>query len=123
MGKPRRESPERLVFRRGRIETGSVEGAAARLDLLEEVVAGRAIDDVRTPELPKDDAALAAREQMVASEVTTLLAEGRRLVEQVERLVCDLYAVPADLTDAVVEHAVERARAGMPDDVVASSSG
>lgn len=123
MGKPRRESPERLVFRRGRIETGAVDGLATRLDLLEEIVGGQAIDDVQTLELPKDEATLAAREQSVSSEVTALLAEGRRLVEQVERLVCGLYAVPADLTDAVVEHAVKRARAGMPDDGVASSSG
>lgn len=45
------------------------------------------------------------------------------VASQVERLVCDLYDVPADLADAVVDHAVKRARAGMPDDGVASSSG
>lgn len=112
----------RFVFKRGRIETGSVEGPPARLDLVEEIVAGRSIDDVRTLELPKDETTLARREAAISSEVTTLLAEGRRLVEEVERLVCGLYDVPADLTDAVVEHAVTRARAGTPDDGIASSS-
>jgi len=122
LGKPRRESAGRLAFRRGRIETGSVEGPAARLDLLEEIVSAGSIDDVRVLELPKDDAALSEREAAVSAEVSALLADGRRLVEQVERLVCGLYDLPAELTDAVVEHAVKRARAGMPDDGVASSS-
>jgi len=62
------------------------------------------------------------REVAVAAEVSALLADGRRLVEQVERLVCGLYDLPAELTDAVIEHAVKRARAGMADDGVASSS-
>src|SRR5204863_2445403 len=35
-------------------------------------------------------------------EVNELLREGRRLVEEVERLVCALYAVPDDLTEEVV---------------------
>lgn len=122
MGKPRRESAGLLVFRRGRTETGSVEGPSARLDLLVELVAGRTIDDVRQLELPKDEVALSERESAVSTEVSELLAEGRRLVERVERLVCDLYNVPAELADAVVAHAVARARAGMPDDGVASAS-
>ena len=122
MGKPRREAPERLAFKRGRIATGTVEGPAPRLDRLEELLGRRAVDDVRSVELPKDDDALAARGAAVSAEVTTLLADGRRLVEEVERLVCSLYDVPDDLTEAVVEHAVARARAGMPDDGVASSS-
>jgi hypothetical protein len=41
--------------------------------------------------------------------VQALLREGRTLVERVERLVCGLYGVPEDLTDAVVDHAVARA--------------
>jgi len=45
-----------------------------------------------------------------------LLGEGRRLVEEIERLVCALYDLPAELTDAVVAHAVARAGSSLPDD-------
>jgi len=38
-----------------------------------------------------------------------LLDEGRTKVEQVERLVCDLYDLDDELTGAVIAHAVERA--------------
>jgi hypothetical protein len=37
-------------------------------------------------------------------------------VEQVERLVCALYDVPADLTEDVVAHAVARAASQTPSD-------
>jgi hypothetical protein len=42
---------------------------------------------------------------------SSFLEEGRVLVEVAERLVRALYAIPEDLTDEVVAHAV--ARAGM----------
>jgi len=41
-------------------------------------------------------------------------ALGKAKVEQVERLVCGLYGLDDELTDAVVEHAVTRARRARP---------
>ena len=41
--------------------------------------------------------------------VHDLLAGGRRLVEEVERLVCALYDLSDELTEKVVAHAVARA--------------
>jgi hypothetical protein len=109
LGRPRRESDGALVFRRGRKETARVVGSKTRLDLLEEVLGGRQPDDLGAVLLPKD---LDAFEREVDSRrdlVRRLLRDGRRLVEQVERLVCELYGLPADLTDEVVAHAVARA--------------
>lgn len=37
-------------------------------------------------------------------------------MEQIERLVCALYDVPAELTNAVVAHAVARAGSGLTAD-------
>lgn len=44
------------------------------------------------------------------------LSDGRALVESVERLVCRLYGLPRELEDAVVDHAIARARpvSGVP---------
>lgn len=108
-GKPVRGAPGAVVFRRGRDETGRVEGDPAMLDLLEALVAASPEADPRELLLPKDPAALAALVDGRAREVRSLLDEGRRLVEEVERLVCALYGLPADLTEAVVEHAAARA--------------
>jgi hypothetical protein len=38
-------------------------------------------------------------------DVEELLAEGRRLVEEVERLVCVPYDMPSDVTEEVVQRA------------------
>jgi hypothetical protein len=103
-GRPVRESDS--ILRLGRVR---VAGDPARVDLAARVVGGRAptsLDAVLLPsDLPTFEDLAAEREQAVAH----LLAEGRRLVEEVERLVCALYDVPADLTEAILEHAVERA--------------
>jgi len=108
-GKPRREASDVLAFRRGGDETGRLMGAQERLDLLTEIIGTSAADDVGSLLLPKDLAAFAALADDRAATVRRLLAEGRDKVELVERLVCSLYGLPDDLTEAVVEHAVERA--------------
>lgn len=113
-GKARRMEPAVLAFRRGGAETGRVVGDGRRLDLLEEIVGERPVDDVGAVLLPRDldrfDADVAER----FATVQRLLDDGRTKVEQVERLVCGLYGLDADLTDAVVAHAAARARRGMP---------
>lgn len=113
MGSPKRFDEETLAFRRGRIETGRVTGPRERLDLLKELVGARA-DDVSDVLLPRDVDALAAAEADAVGRATALLEEGRQLVEEVERLVCGLYDVPSDLTEAVVEHALARAGRSLP---------
>jgi hypothetical protein len=108
-GKPHRDGPDVLVLRSGKAEVGRVEGGASRLDVLETVLAGKRTDDVGEVLLPAD---LAAFEKEVADRtklVSDLLAQGRKLVEEVERLVCALYGLPDNLTDEVVDHAVQRA--------------
>jgi hypothetical protein len=57
-----------------------------------------------------------ARKAERHAEVTELLAEGRELVERVERLVCSLYGVADELVDEVVDNAVVRAAASQPAD-------
>jgi hypothetical protein len=113
-GKPARLGPETLVFRRGQVETGRVTGPAARLDLLEAVVGRTRPEDVSAVVLPRDLVAFDQLATRRTSETAGLLAEGRRLVQEVERLVCALYGVPDELTEAVVEHAVARAGFGTP---------
>ncbi len=113
LGTPKRLDPQTLAFRRGRIETGRVTGPTERLDLLEQLLASR-VDDVGAVLLPRDLAVLEAAEGEAVAAATTFLLEGRRLVEEVERLVCGLYDAPAELTEAVVEHAVARAARGLP---------
>lgn len=102
-GHPARESD--TVIRLGRLR---ITGEADRIDLLERVLAGRAPAGLDAVLLPSDvvlfEELAAEREQIVAH----LLAEGRRIVEEVERLVCGLFEVPPDLTEAIVEHAVGR---------------
>jgi hypothetical protein len=112
-GRPRREALDTLAFRRGRDETGRVVGDPARLDLLAEIVGDGPVDDISAVLLPKHTGRFDADERERAVLVAELLATGRRLVEKVERLVCRLYDVPPDLTEAVVAHALSRAaRAG-----------
>jgi hypothetical protein len=102
-----------IEFRRARKVTGRIDGPESVLDVLEGLLGGA--DDPGAVLLPKD---LGAYRTLIATrgaEVTALLAEGRRLVEEVERLVCALYDVPGDLTDEVVARAAARARRGVPD--------
>jgi hypothetical protein len=113
-GKQQRMSPGVLAFRRGGKETGRVEGDPQRLDLLETLLAGRTTDQAAQLVLPKSLDAYRAQKSELEDRVATFLAEGRELVEQVERLVCALYNVPDDLTEAVVEHAVARAKGSQP---------
>lgn len=108
-GKPHRQSASVLALRRGKAETGRIEGDPARLDLLEQLLAGKATDDAGAILLPRDLDAFERLARERAEHVRDLLAEGRRLVEEVERLVCALYDVPPDLTEEVVAHAVARA--------------
>ncbi len=109
VGKPRREGSDVLVFRKGKAETARVAGDPARLDLLEELLGGKAPDDLAAILLPRDLDAFEERSREREKLVGDLLAEGRRLVEEVERLVCALYELPDELTDEVVAHAVARA--------------
>jgi hypothetical protein len=88
---------------------GKITGDPRRLDLLEQLVGSSVDASLLDTLLPKDleafDRFVAARRKVVES----LLAEGRELVEQVERLVCALYDVPDDLGERIVEHADSRA--------------
>jgi hypothetical protein len=111
-GRPRREALDALAFRRGREETGRIVGDPARLDLLAELVGAGPVADATTILLPKDLAAFDSLADDRATLVRGLLREGRALVERVERLVCGLYGMPEDLTEAVVDHAVARAARG-----------
>ena len=79
------------------------------IDLLMEIIGTSAADDVGSILLPKDPAAFERLADDRAETVAELLAEGRAKVERVERLVCALYGLPDELTDAVVQHAIERA--------------
>ena len=107
IGRVRRAGPASITVSRGRAVLATVSGPAARLDLLELAVRGETA--IAATLLPTDVAAFAFECVQIASDVRNLLAEGRRLVEEVERLVCDLYGLPAELTERVVEHAVRRA--------------
>ena len=108
LGRPHRLDERTLVFRRGNVETARITGEKARIDLLAELTGGKA-PDLRSVLLPRDLKAFEKRMGERAKLVAGLLAEGRRMVEEVERLVCALYAVPDDLTEEVVAHAVVRA--------------
>jgi hypothetical protein len=66
--------------------------------------------------LAKDLVALAQELERRAAEIDALLEEGRQLVERAERLVCRLYAVPAELEDEIVARAAARAAARRPSD-------
>jgi hypothetical protein len=103
-GKPKRQRSTVL-----QVGGTRVSGDARRLDLLEELLAGKAPDDLGAVLLPKDSADFERQVEERRQLVQALLDEGRRLVEEVERLVCALYELPDDLTDEVVAHAVGRA--------------
>lgn len=115
-GKAHRVEPAALAFRRGGRETGRVVGDGRRLDLLQEIVGAAAVNDVAVVLLPRDLDAFETDAAALAATVQRLLDEGRAKVERVERLVCSLYWLDDELTDAVVEHAVARARHATPGD-------
>lgn len=103
-----------LVFRYRRHEVGRVTGPRERLVFLAELCAGLhrpTPDDLLGVELPRDIAVFKEEIVTTAAEVRELLDDGRQLVEAAERLVCALYAVPKELEDEVVSHAVARANA------------
>lgn len=114
VGKPTRVQPAALAFRRGGKETGRVTGEGRRLDLLQEIVGARQIDDLASTVLPKDMDAFERAAATAAATVQSLLDEGSDLVEHVERLVCALYGVPDELTVEVVARARRRAGSGTP---------
>lgn len=106
-----------LVFTRSRRDTARISGPPERLALLERLVAGEARlvpSELESLRLPRDLAAFRSGLERTRDEVVELLAAGRALVEAAERLVCRLYGLSRDLEDAVVEHAVARAGAGLP---------
>jgi hypothetical protein len=86
-----------------------ISGDARRLDLVLDVLGEKADEHVADTLLPKDIEAFAARVAERKQLVESLLAEGRELVERVERVVCAIYDVPDDLTEQIVAHAVRRA--------------
>lgn len=118
LGKPDRDG-DALILRYRTKETVRVAGSAARQDVLDEALTALPrilVEDLEQIRLPKDldafDAVVAEEGAMVAE----LLADGRLLVEAVERLVCALYDVPVELEDDVVQHALARASSGADDE-------
>jgi hypothetical protein len=108
LGRPERVD-DAIVFRYKREETGRISGPPERLDLLEQLLDSGDGSDPRRMMLPRDVAAFEAATGRRRDDVQSLLDEGRELVEQVERLVCALYDVSDELTEAVIDHAVHRA--------------
>ena len=103
---------DRLVFSYRRRPVAQVDGPAEKLMLLAELLADTANlqpADLLAAEVPRDIEAFRAEVESAGGEVGRLLGDGRVLVEGAERLVCALYAIPLDLTDEVVAHAIARA--------------
>lgn len=103
---------EHLAFSYRRHETVRVSGPAARLDLLEQLVAGRPrplLGELEAIELPRDLDAYRAELARREAVIERLLVEGRDLVERAERLVCRLYGCSAELEEAVIARAAARA--------------
>jgi hypothetical protein len=89
-----------------------VAGPAERVALLAQItqgVRGLMPAQLEAALLPKDTATFERRLEREARETQELLDEGRALVEAVERLVCALHRVPAELEEAVIAHAARRA--------------
>ena len=103
-----RASPTVLELRTGKRALGRISGDRRRLDLIGRLLGDKVDERVLDTILPKDADAFEWRVEERRTLVSGLLAEGRDLVEQVERLVCAIYDVPPDLTDEVVAHAVRR---------------
>jgi hypothetical protein len=102
-----------LVFTYRRQPVARVEGPRGKLMLLGELVALAAKrtmpEELLATEVPRDIEDFQAAVEGAAAEVKSLIASGRVLVEAAERLVCALYAIPADLEEEVVAHAAARA--------------
>jgi hypothetical protein len=104
-----RTEQTRLSLERGKRDIGRISGGVDTLDLLEQVLSGSADGNVGETLLPNDLVAFRTLADERRGAVADLLADGRRLVEEVERLVCALYDVPDELTEDVIAHAVTRA--------------
>lgn len=103
-----------LVFRYRHQIVARVNGPKEKLMLLEALLdgAGRLMPaDLVGAEVPRSTETFKVLVEKAQAEVETRLAEGRALVEAAERLVCALYAVPTDLENEVVAHAVARSKA------------
>jgi hypothetical protein len=103
-----------LVFRYRRQKVARVVGPAEKLTLLAELCSDldRPLPaDLLKVEVPREVARFKEEVDAATAEVRRLLAEGRQMVEAAERLVCALYAVPKELEDEVVAHALARAKA------------
>jgi hypothetical protein len=101
-----------LVFTYRRHPVARVDGPRAKLMLLGELLAERKKlmpADLLAAEVPRNVGAFRSAVEGTRAEVGCLLREGRVLVEAAERLVCALYAVPPELEDEVVAHAIARA--------------
>lgn len=103
-----------LVFRYRRQIAARVDGPEEKLMLLAALLEDTAKlmpADLIEAEVPRSIETFKALVEKAQAEIEGRLVEGRALVEAAERLVCALYAVPADLEDEVVAHAVARANA------------
>ncbi|MBY0395808.1 MAG: hypothetical protein K2X91_04965 [Thermoleophilia bacterium] len=108
-GRLMRDSEGALVFRRGRRETGRIQGPPPLLDLVEALLDRDDGSDPSRLPLPKDLDDFRRAVEGRTAEVIELLRAARSMVEEVERLVCALYGLPDDVTQEVVDHAVRRA--------------
>jgi hypothetical protein len=115
-GRAKRTGPGVLSLRRGQKETGQIRGPKERLDLVEALIGDGNIADASAVLVPKDGAEFIKARSECAAQVDGLLREGRELVEKIERLVCAVYGLSAELTDEVVAHAVLRAGSSQPSD-------
>ena len=100
-----------LTLAHARRPTARVKGPQDRLALLQDVLGGGRLmpDDLLSARMPANLSAFASEVARLQDEIDELLADGRQLVEAVERLVCALYGLPEALTELVVESAVSRA--------------
>ncbi len=101
-----------LTFTYRRKVVARVTGPAPKLMLLAELLADRQKlmpAALLATEVPRDVDSFKADVESAQAEIASLLSQGRSLVEAAERLVCALYAVPSELEDEVVAHAVSRA--------------
>lgn len=116
LGRPQLQAG-RLELVHRRLVTRAVEGPDGRLELLAAVAAARPAaraGDLDGMLLPVDLPGFRVRADAASAEIERLLVEGRDLVETVERLVCRLYGVDAELEDEVVARAVARVSAEAP---------
>jgi Eco57I restriction-modification methylase len=100
-----------LVFRYRGKPVARVDGPRDKLMLLGELtaLARQAPDSLLATEIPREVEDFKASVEKASAEVGQLVESGRALVEAAERLVCALYAIPADLEEDVIAHAVKRA--------------